>query len=120
MSERCAKCGRETKGEAALVGMEVWCHPCADAQAPFHPLNNLPGCMMPDGGECCAGYSALVSDWDRLSRLVRVDTSLAQQLGRSIAENSKLKIRIADLEKLIGEYAPHDNVQRMPNPKEDH
>lgn len=28
-SERCAKCGRETKGEAAQVGTEIWCHPCA-------------------------------------------------------------------------------------------
>ncbi len=28
--EACAKCGCETKGEAALVGGEIWCHPCAD------------------------------------------------------------------------------------------
>ncbi len=26
--ERCARCGRETKGEAAQVGTEVWCHIC--------------------------------------------------------------------------------------------
>lgn len=26
----CAKCGCETKGEAALVDGEIWCHPCAD------------------------------------------------------------------------------------------
>jgi hypothetical protein len=29
----CAKCGCETKGEAALVNDEVWCHPCADGVA---------------------------------------------------------------------------------------
>jgi hypothetical protein len=27
---RCANCGCETKGEAALVNGAVWCHPCAD------------------------------------------------------------------------------------------
>jgi hypothetical protein len=32
----------------------------------FHPDSNLPGCMMPDGGECCAGYQALLADWRRL------------------------------------------------------
>lgn len=30
---RCPKCGCETKGEAALVSGEVWCHPCADGVA---------------------------------------------------------------------------------------
>jgi hypothetical protein len=28
--QRCAKCGCETKGEAALVDGKIWCHPCAD------------------------------------------------------------------------------------------
>ena len=32
----------------------------------FHPDKNLPGCMMPDGGEACAGYVALVDDWHKL------------------------------------------------------
>lgn len=32
-TDRCAKCGRETKGEAALVDGAIWCHPCADAAA---------------------------------------------------------------------------------------
>lgn len=32
--DRCAKCGRETQGEAALVGDQTWCHPCADAAQP--------------------------------------------------------------------------------------
>lgn len=27
----CAKCGCDTKGETALVGDQIWCHPCADA-----------------------------------------------------------------------------------------
>jgi hypothetical protein len=30
-TDRCAKCGCETQGEAALVGDQTWCHPCADA-----------------------------------------------------------------------------------------
>lgn len=29
-TERCAKCGCETKREEALVNGEIWCHPCAD------------------------------------------------------------------------------------------
>jgi hypothetical protein len=29
-SEKCAKCGCYTKGEAALVDGAIWCHPCAD------------------------------------------------------------------------------------------
>ncbi len=28
---KCAKCGCDTRGEAALVGDQIWCHPCADA-----------------------------------------------------------------------------------------
>ncbi len=41
--ERCAKCGRELKGEAALVGTEEWCHSCADMvdQAAPEPLTWL-------------------------------------------------------------------------------
>lgn len=36
------------------------------AEQEFHPLQNLPGCMMPDGGDCCAGYTALADDWHKL------------------------------------------------------
>lgn len=32
----------------------------------FDPDKNLPGCMMPDGGECCEAYAELYSDWKRL------------------------------------------------------
>jgi hypothetical protein len=32
----------------------------------FDPDKNLPGCMMPDGGECCEAYAALYADWKRL------------------------------------------------------
>lgn len=32
----------------------------------FHPDSNLPDCMMPDGGDCCVGYQALLADWRRL------------------------------------------------------
>lgn len=31
----------------------------------FHPDQNLPGCMMPDGGDCCAGHAAVCNDWHR-------------------------------------------------------
>lgn len=34
----------------------------------FHPDKNLPGCMMPDGGDCCAGHAAVVADWHKQSR----------------------------------------------------
>ena len=28
----CAKCGCDTQGEEAMVGKEIWCHPCADEE----------------------------------------------------------------------------------------
>jgi len=31
----------------------------------FHPDQNMPGCMMPDGGECCEGHAAVVTDWHK-------------------------------------------------------
>lgn len=37
----------------------------------FDPDKNLPGCMMPDGGECCESYAALYADWKRLRALSR-------------------------------------------------
>lgn len=53
------------------------------AQA-FHPDRNLPGCMMPDGGECCTGHAAVCEDWHKQNRrieeltkaLLRLDTLL--------------------------------------------
>lgn len=38
----------------------------------FHPDSNLPGCMMPDGGDCCAGHAAVVEDWHKQRR--QIDT----------------------------------------------
>lgn len=29
----------------------------------FHPDQNLPDCMIPDGGDCCAGHAAVCEDW---------------------------------------------------------
>jgi hypothetical protein len=34
----------------------------------FHPNDNLPGCMMPDGGDCCEGHAAVVDDWHKQRR----------------------------------------------------
>ena len=42
----------------------------ADAQA-YHPDRNMPGCMMPDGGECCASYASLAEDWHRLNGAIK-------------------------------------------------
>jgi hypothetical protein len=50
---------------------------CA-AQTPFHPDSNLPDCMMPDGGECCAGHAALCDDWHKQRRRIRELESAAQ------------------------------------------
>ena len=36
----------------------------------FHPLQHLPGCMMPDGGDCCASYSDLCDDWHKQRRRI--------------------------------------------------
>jgi len=31
----------------------------------FHPDKNMPGCMMPDGGNACLGYATLRDEWNR-------------------------------------------------------
>lgn len=45
----------------------------------FHPDKNLPYCMMPDGGECCAGHVALCEDWHRQRREIEGFRSAAQR-----------------------------------------
>jgi hypothetical protein len=37
---------------------------------PFHPDSNLPDCMMPDGGDCCAGHAAVCEDWHKQRRRI--------------------------------------------------
>jgi hypothetical protein len=49
----------------------------------FHPDKNLPGCMMPDGGECCAGHTAVVEDWHKQRR----------EIERLREENNKLRAK---------------------------
>ena len=36
----------------------------------FHPNSHLPGCMMPDGGDCCTGYAAVYEDWHKKRRRI--------------------------------------------------
>ena len=36
----------------------------------FHPDSHLPDCMMPDGGECCAGYATICEDWHKQRRRI--------------------------------------------------
>ncbi len=48
------------------------------AQTPFHPDSNLPGCMMPDGGECCTAYADLHCDWHQQRRRIRELEDAAQ------------------------------------------
>jgi uncharacterized protein Yka (UPF0111/DUF47 family) len=48
----------------------------------FHPDNNLPGCMMPDGGKCCAGYQALLADWRRLQAAAQAEPESIAKLQR--------------------------------------
>lgn len=35
-SRRCQKCGVLTNSEEALIGTEIWCHPCADELSSSH------------------------------------------------------------------------------------
>jgi ssDNA-binding Zn-finger/Zn-ribbon topoisomerase 1 len=53
----------ECKGERVV---EVETQPIT--MEDFHPDKNLPGCMMPDGGDCCAGHAAVVEDWHKQRR----------------------------------------------------
>jgi hypothetical protein len=46
----------------------------------FHPDQNLPDCMMPDGGDCCAGHAAIVEDWHRqATRIEALEAALRQR-----------------------------------------
>jgi hypothetical protein len=38
----------------------------------FHPDKHLPGCMMPDGGDCCAGHAAVCEDWHKQRREIEM------------------------------------------------
>jgi len=41
----------------------------------FHPDGNLPDCMMPDGGDCCAGHAAVCGDWHKQRQQIDALTS---------------------------------------------
>lgn len=45
----------------------------------FDPDKNLPGCMMPDGGECCASYAELYADWKRLNCLAATPLTASEE-----------------------------------------
>lgn len=68
----------------------------------FHPDANLPACMMPDGGECCAGHAAVCEDWHKQRREIEklrrdVDnfghgmTSTNDRLVAALEENERLR-----------------------------
>lgn len=65
----------------------------------FHPDSNLPGCMMPDGGECCAGHTAVVEDWHKqhveIERLRLNHKDVAETKRRT---NERLKVAIKALQ----------------------
>jgi hypothetical protein len=50
----------------------------------FHPDQNLPGCMMPDGGECCVGHAAVVEDWHRQRKEIDGLRMLAKSLSDAL------------------------------------
>src|SRR4051812_5422254 len=61
--------GLERRGEVSAAHVIRLALKRLDAMSDnFHPLKNLPSCMMPDGGECCAGYAAVVDDWHKQRR----------------------------------------------------
>ena len=48
----------------------------------FHPDQHLPGCMMPDGGECCAGHAAVCEDWHaQRARIEALEAALRKIAG---------------------------------------
>jgi hypothetical protein len=59
----------------------------------FHPANHLPGCMMPDGGDCCAGHAAVVDDWHRQRREIEQLRAVAQPEQQTpIAWTNKMQL----------------------------
>lgn len=66
----------------------------------FHPLKNLPGCMMPDGGECCAGYTALAADWHKQHEALKGAAVVANTAGSLLKAKDE---KIDALVKALGE-----------------
>jgi hypothetical protein len=85
----------------------------------FHPDNNLPDCMLPDGGDCCAGHAAVVDDWHRLRAIAieRMDLfrqaatkveALEAALDRAVTRGLEQVERIATLEAALREATTQD------------
>jgi len=76
------------------------------APAP-HPDSILPDCMMPDGGECCAGYRALHKAWaaaedKRMMKIVRTEA------GHYFIGDSRFCIKPVTLVGSRHSWAVHD------------
>lgn len=62
----------------------------------FHPDKNLPGCMMPDGGECCAGHAAVCEDWHKQRRqLASARKALEEIAGLAITPSTAGSVAMA-------------------------
>jgi hypothetical protein len=49
----------------------------------FHPDKNMPGCMLPDGGNACLGYATLRDEWNR--QRWRIEALEAEAQGYAVA-----------------------------------
>lgn len=68
----------------------------------FQPLKNLPGCMLPDGGECCAGYIALADDWHKQHEALKGAAAVANTAGSLLkAQVEKIDALVKALEELL-------------------
>lgn len=79
---------------------------------PFHPDHNLPGCMMPDGGECCAGHAAVCEDWHKKHSAAR----LMRKALEDIRDNARAGIWT--LPETFAVYAESMLKNAEPNPIE--
>lgn len=50
----------------------------------FHPDQALPGCMLPDGGDCCSGHQAVCNDWHRQRREIERLRTVLERFAKRV------------------------------------
>lgn len=56
------------------------------------PDSHLPDCMMPDGGECCAGYATICEDWHKQRRRIEKLERALHDLYEFCAKQNEIRL----------------------------
>ena len=73
----------------------------------FHPDSNLPDCMMPDGGDCCAGHAAVCEDWHKQRQRIEALEAALRRIDAIIDSPASFNQDIEDVCRAV--LAPEQN-----------